>query len=547
MCGIFAYLGISYNEDKLKEFAEKIQHRGPDNSIYQWITPKLFFGFHRLAINGLNSESNQPMEHNGYHMICNGEIFNYKELIVKYGLEDVYKSGSDCEIILHLIEKIGLDACCNELDGEYAFVVYDEKEKNLMIGRDQLGIRSLFWTINEDDCGNKQVGVCSEAKGLVGFGLDIHQFPVNTCWDLRSNEFRPIYDLYVPFTEDDGDYLHRSVGFTTDDEETIIKKVREKLEVAVKKRMMSERNIACLLSGGLDSSSITSLVSKYIKESGKDQELHTYTIGIEGSPDPVNAQIVADYLGTKHHVFSPSEEDLLNALEKTIYQIESYDTTSVRASVGNYLISLYIRETSDNVVIFNGDCSDELFCGYIGFSLAQNEKQLYESNLHMIKNIQYFDVLRSDKSISGAGLEARTPLSDPDFVKYIMSIPSKYKMFHKNKMEKYIYRKAVEDILPESIVWRQKAAFSDAISKEERSWCVIIKEYVDKIYSNEEYEEKRQKYTFNRPYDKESLFYREIFEKYYPNQRHLIPYFWRQPFVTNTLDPSGRLLEKELL
>ncbi len=533
MCGIFAYLGISYSEAELKSFAEKIRHRGPDSTVYKQVTPKLFFGFHRLAINGLSDESNQPMERNGYHMICNGEIFNYKELITKYGLESEYKSGSDCEIILHLIAKIGLEACCRELDGEYAFVVYDEKSGNLMIGRDQLGIRSLFWTMNEDELGNKQIGVCSEMKGLVEMGFDVHQFPVNSCWDLHSNTFREIYDLYVAFTEDS--------------EETIIRKVREKLEAAVKKRMMSERDICCLLSGGLDSSSITSLVSKYMKESGKDQELHTYTIGIEGSPDVINAQIVADYLGTKHHVFSPTEEDLLNAIEKTIYQIESYDTTSVRASVGNYLISLYIRATSDNVVIFNGDCSDELLCGYIGFSLAKSEEELYEANLHMIKNIQYFDVLRSDKSISGAGLEARTPLSDPEFVKYVMSIPTKYKMFGKNKMEKYIYRKAIEDILPESIVWRRKGAFSDQISKEERSWCNIIKEYVDKIYSNEEYEEKRQKYTLNMPYDKESLFYREIFEKYYPNQGDTIPYFWRQPFVTSTLDPSGRLLEKELL
>ncbi len=533
MCGIFAYLGIRFSEEELKSFAEKIKHRGPDSTVYKYVTPTLFYGFHRLAINGLNEESNQPMSHNGYHMICNGEIFNYKDLIKKYELEDVYKSGSDCEIILHLIEKIGLDACCKELDGEYAFVVYDEKNKNLMIGRDQLGIRSLFWSINEDEAGNKQIGICSEMKGLVGMGLEINQFPVNSCWDMRSNEFRPIYDLYVPFTEDD--------------EETIIRKVREKLENAVRKRMMSERDICCLLSGGLDSSSICSLVSKYMKECGKNQELHTYTIGIEDSPDPVNAQIVADYLKTKHHVYSPTEDDLLNAIEKTIYQIESWDVTTVRASVGNYLISKHIRETSDNVVIFNGDCADELLCGYIGFSLAESEEELYKSNLNMIKNIQYFDVLRSDKSISGCGLEPRTPLSDPDFVKYVMSIPSKYKMFNKNKMEKYIYRKAVEDILPESIAYRYKQAFSDAISKRERSWCNIIKEYVDKIYSNEEYEEKRQKYTFNMPYDKESLFYREIFEKYYPNQGHIIPWFWKQPFVTTTLDPSGRLLEKELL
>jgi asparagine synthase (glutamine-hydrolysing) len=537
MCGIFAYLGKSYSDEELKSFAEKIRHRGPDNTTYERVNESVFFGFHRLAINGLNEISNQPMRHNGYVMICNGEIFNYRDLIKKYNLGDVYKSNSDCEIILHLIERVGLDACCNELDGEYAFVVYDERENNIMIGRDQLGIRSLYWNYK---CGTngliEELGVCSEAKGLVEMGLKIDHFPVNTCWDLRSNEYREIYDLYGSLR-----------GEVEEDESTIISNIREKFESAVKKRMMSERNIACLLSGGLDSSSVTSLVAKYIKEDNKGQELHTYSIGIEGSPDPENAEIVAKYLGTKHHLFSPTEEELLDSIEKTIYQIESYDTTSVRASVGNYLISLYIKETSDNVVIFNGDVSDELFCGYIGFVLAESDEQLYEANLHMMKHIQYFDVLRSDKSISGAGLEARTPLSDPEFVKYVMSIPAKYKMFNKNKIEKYIFRKAVEDLLPEQIVYRSKQAFSDAISKSDRSWCVIIKEYVDKIYTNEEYEEKRLKYKINTPYDKESLFYREIFEKYYENQGHLVKYFWRQPFVTSTLDPSGRLLEKELL
>ncbi len=532
MCGIFAYLGIRFTEEELKSFAEKIKHRGPDNSVYKYITPQLFYGFHRLAINGLNEESNQPMSLDGYHMICNGEIFNYKDLIAKYELEHEYKSGSDCEIILHLIKKIGLDECCKELDGEYAFVVYDEKTHNLMIARDQLGIRSLYWTINEDDMGNKQIGVCSEMKGLVGMGLEVNQFPVNSCWDLMSNKYREIYDLYVPFTEDD--------------EETIIRKVREKLENAVKKRMMSERNIACLLSGGLDSSLIVGILNKEMKKNNSNAKLNVYSIGMEGSVDVRYAKMCAEDLNINHHIYTPTEIEFLGALEDTIYKIESYDVTSVRASTANQLICKYIRENSDNVVVYLGDVSDEIWASYRSYGLCKDEKIFYEENVKMLKNIQYFDVLRSDKSISTHGLEARVPFGDVDLVKYVMSIPPKHKMFNKEKIEKYLLRKAFDGdehrVICKEVLWRVKEAMSDGVSHKDKSWFEMIQEYVDKIYTNEEYEEKRLKYKFNMPYDKESLFYREIFEKHYPNQGQSIPMYWRHVFSKN-IDPSARLLE----
>ncbi len=533
MCGIFAFLRGGTQQVKeadLVACAEKIQHRGPDSTVYKWITPDLFFGFHRLAINGLNPESNQPMSYNGYHMICNGEIFNYKELIAKYGLESVYRSNSDCEIILHLIERVGLDACCNELDGEYAFVVYDEREKNLMIARDQLGIRSLFWIYDREV--NGSVAVCSEAKGLIGLGGKIHQFPVNTCWDMKSNEYRPIYDLFLPFT--------------TDDEETMIRKVREKLENAVKKRMMSERNICCLLSGGLDSSLVVGILNKEMKRLNSNAKLNVYSIGMEGSVDVKYAKICADDLKINHHVYTPTEEEFLAALEDTIYRIESWDTTSVRASTANQLICKYIREHSDDVVVYLGDVSDEIWASYRSYGLCKDDKRFYEENVKMLKNIQYFDVLRSDKSISTHGCEARVPFGDVDFVKYVMSIPPKYKMFDKEKIEKYILRKAFDDeehrVICKDVLWRLKEAMSDGISHKDKSWFEMIQEFVDKKYTNEEYEMKRQKYTVNMPYDKESLYYREIFEKYYPDQGHIIPYFWRHVFSKN-IDPSARLLE----
>jgi asparagine synthase (glutamine-hydrolysing) len=535
MCGIFAYLGLQYSDEQLKEFSNKIQHRGPDNTIHKRINPFLFFSFHRLAINGLNEVSNQPFSMNGYHLICNGEIFNYKELIEKYNLQDKYISNSDCEIILHLIPLIGIEQTCKELDGEFAFIFYDENKNQFMIARDQLGIRSLFWCsknmnfhserVEED---NLEIMISSEAKSLIHTGLKIEQFPVASYFNSKEEGIKRFYTF-------------ESEKLTEDSEEQIIQNIKTKFEKAVQKRLLSDRSIGCLLSGGLDSSVVTALVAKGLDSK---QQLNTYSIGMKGSTDNKYAKIVAEYIGSVHHVFEPTEEEFLNGIEETIIQIESYDTTSVRASVGNYMISKYIREYSNDVVIFCGDVSDEIFASYRGFGLTNNDNAFYEENVKMLHNIQYFDVLRSDKTISGAGLEARVPFADPDFIKYVMSIPPKYKKFTSssaNVMEKYLFRKAFDGILPEEVIWRKKEAFSDGVSSTERSWFQIIKEYMDNIYSDKEFEKKRQRYTYNQPYDKESLYYRELFEKHYPNQEHLIPYFWRHPFSTQ-LDPSARLL-----
>jgi len=250
---------------------------------------------------------------------------------------------------------------------------------------------------------------------------------------------------------------------------------------------------------------------------------------------------MAKYIKSNHVNIELEETEFLDAIEKTIYQIESYDTTSVRASVGNYLVSLYIKENSDDTVIFCGDVSDEIFASYRGFSGEHSDNDFYVENVKMLNNIQYFDILRSDKSISGAGLEARVPFADKDFIDYVMKLPPSLKKFNKDRMEKYLFRKAFEEYMPHDILWRRKEAFSDGVSSTERSWFQIIKDFVDKKYSDDQYELLRKKYTWNMPYDKESLFYREIFEKYYPNKADLIPYFWRHPFSTQ-LDPSARLL-----
>jgi asparagine synthase (glutamine-hydrolysing) len=515
MCGIFAYLGKKYLKEELINYSNKIIHRGPDSTTHKSINEQLFFSFHRLSINGLNPQSNQPLCNNNIFVICNGEIFNYKDLINKYDLSDEYITDSDCEIILHLYKKVGIDETCKLLDGEFAFILYDGNKDILYASRDQLGIRSLYWSYSDEE-----LCFCSELKGMLPL-KNINQFPPAHYWRSDTKTLTKFYSF-------------STVEYDNTTEEEIISNIRDKFTSAVEKRLMSERSIACLLSGGLDSTTVSAIVAnKY-----EPYTLSTYSIGLKGSIDLYYAKMASEYLKTKHTSIELTNNEFLNAIEKTIKQIESYDTTTVRASVGNYLVSLYIKENSDDTVIFCGDVSDEIFASYKGFYYAQNDVEFNLENIKMLENINYFDVLRSDKSIAGAGLEARVPFSDAEFVKYCMSIKPCHKRFSKDKMEKYLFRKAFEHLLPSELAWRVKTAFSDGVSNIEKPWYEIIKEYMDTKYSDEEYELLSKKYIHNTPYDKESLYYREIYEQYYPNTSHLIPYFWKQPFTT-IKDPSA--------
>jgi len=300
---------------------------------------------------------------------------------------------------------------------------------------------------------------------------------------------------------------------------------------------MSDRKIGCILSGGLDSTLISSIVSK------KVSNLHTYTIGLPGATDLYFAKMAANYLGTIHHEKIVTEQEFMSGIPETIYQIESFDTTTVRASVGNYLVSKFIRQCNNgDVVIYCGDVADEIFGSYRGFSNAPDSEKFQDANVKMLENIHYFDVLRSDKSISGAGLEARVPFGGKDFVEFVMTMNPDFKKFNKEKIEKYILRKAFEDMLPPDLLWRRKEAFSDGVSTIERSWFEIIQEHTEKLYTDEEFVKKSRIYTHMQPYDKESLWYREIFEKFFPGRAESIPYFWKHPFVTE-IDPSARKLK----
>ena len=505
MCGIFAYFGNSYSNQQCIEYADKIKHRGPDNSQALDIHGRALFVFHRL------------------------EIYNFKNLIDKYNLHDIYNSNSDCEIIIHLYEKLGIEKTCEELDGEYAFVLYDTNQEKFIIARDHIGVRSLY--VGKDEI--KGLMVSSEMKAIPSeYTENIFQMIPGhyVCYDVSSE--------LPKFSEKSEKFSHLFVPFTHMHESEIIEDINDVFTEAVNKRLMSDRKIACLLSGGLDSTTVVALLSKRFKPFTLD----TFSIGFKDSEDLHFAQVAANYFKTNHTSIELEPIDFLNAIEKTIYQIESYDTTSVRASIGNYLVSLYIKENTDNAVLFCGDVSDELFGSYRGFINANSDLSFYAENVKLIENIHFFDVLRSDKSISGAGLEARVPFSDKHFVELVMRIPPSMKRFNSDKPEKYLFRKAFNDLLPPELCWRKKTAFSDGVSSMKKPWYKIIQEYVDTIYTEEEFLEKSKKYFHNKPYDKESLYYREIFEGFYPNRGHTIPYFWKQPF-SEIEDPSAWCLE----
>jgi asparagine synthase (glutamine-hydrolysing) len=578
MCGIF-FVQNFFNKDTLQKYKKslleniksyqtdfsKISHRGPDNSIFlndrQFSNDyACFWGFHRLAINGQTPESNQPFFIKNCRLICNGEIYNFRDLIKEFGLEEEYKSKSDCEIIIHLYKKLGIRDMLRRLDGVFAFVLHDYDTSTTYVARDPVGVRSLFISGHDYAYSNAMI-VSSELKGINEcFRPNAKQFPpgcyatysktATTALDNVNTPFLNFYSYYenVYITQDVlTGQIERVYNYPTieDTEENICKNIATLFEEAVVKRLMSERKVGALLSGGLDSSSVVAIMCRHMPA----KDLNTYSIGLKGSTDLMWARKVADYLGTNHHEVCLTEEEFLGAIKETIKQIESYDTTSVRASVPNYLVSKYIAANTDDCVIYCGDMSDEIFGSYRGFMKAQNEEDFKRENERMVRDVCYFDLLRSDKSISGAGLEARVPFADKKFLQYVMGIPPRYKMFTDERIEKYIFRKAFHGLLPDDILWRRKEAFSDGVSGHERSWFQIIREHIESRAGEDEYYNYNRYITamgadaeiYNNPYDAESLYYRNIFYNLFSGCEQTIPYFWRHPFCEEK-DPSARLL-----
>mgnify|MGYP003387551089 CR=1 FL=1 len=521
MCGIFAYLTKkNINLELLRKNGIKCQHRGPDNTsekLMKLYNNNLYFMFHRLSINGLSEKGNQPMcldNLSKYTLICNGEIYNYKILADKYKIN--LTTGSDCEIIIHLVDLLGIEEAIKQLDGVFSFVLFNIENNKLYIGHDPIGIRALYWSYNKET-----LGIASELKCLNDLDKDIKIFPPGhyCVYDLNNNKI----DLYKYYN-----FIYQDIK---DTEENIIKNIRIKLELAVDKRLMSDRPVGCLLSGGLDSSIVTSIMAKKVGA----KNLKTFSIGLEGSPDLIAAQKVADYLGTNHTSITVSIEEMLEGIKTTIYHIESYDTTTVRASTPMFLLSKYIKNNTDITVILSGEGSDEASGSYLYFHNAPNPEEFKKETIRLIQDVQHFDVTRCDKTTAGAGLEVRVPFFDKEFINYYMGIDPSKKMV-RDGMEKYLLRKAFEDDLPNEIVWRRKEGFSDGVSTKTKTWYEIIQEHVEDIYDN------IPKYEHLQPKLKESLWYRHIFDIYYPNCEKIVPYYWMPRWCGNLDDPSGRLI-----
>jgi len=531
MCGIFAYFStIKLDEQTKREFesySNKIQHRGPDMTKKYFILNNTgMLVFHRLSIVDRSNNGMQPFYNQDCYSICNGEIYNHKLLENMYDLD--VKSKSDCEVIIPLIKKLGIEEACNMLDGVFAFVMVDDNG-DVIIARDPFGVRSMYIGTNNKG----ELCVSSELKGIpVGFS-------VNTFSPGTYSIYRKQHNKYVEVDQKRYyEYKYRITNkFNTRDHITY--NISSLLEKAVQKRLIGDRQIGCLLSGGLDSSIIASLLCKTYQT--KNRKLKTFSVGLKGSVDLYYAKIVADYLKTDHTELILSEEDMLNGIEDDIYHIESYDITTVRASTPMMLLCKYIKNNTDIAVIFSGEGSDEASGSYMYFHNAPDEKSFHQETERLLSELHRFDVLRADKSSAAAGLEIRVPFLDKTFINYYMSIDPSLKIPGKN-IEKLLLRESFENMLPSEIVWRVKEGMSDGVSSQKKSWFSIIQDYCDEKVDPDTYK-KYDRMDPLYPPNLEALYFRNVFEKYYQGLSHVIPHYWLPKWSGDTTEPSARTLD----
>jgi asparagine synthase (glutamine-hydrolysing) len=568
MCGIFALLNnrtnLSSFDIERAFYDGNAKKRGPDHSSISKPNMKMVLGFHRLAINGLNAESNQPIVIGDISLICNGEIYNYRELYAAMNVEPT--TQYDCEVIIHLYKKYGIEQTLQMLDGVFAFILTDNRiiseiPAKTYVARDPYGVRPLYQMYNS----TKKSELCAMASDIKTLSLlhesikidqddySVADFPpghfaeyelgwgVNTKWTLaREEKYHSFgFNSNIPTNLNPAEEMTECIF-----------EIQKYLIAAVHKRCCTtDRPIACLLSGGLDSSLITALVVEYHKIHGLPM-IETYSIGLEGSEDLKYAKKVADYLGTKHTEIILTEQDFIDAVPNVIHDIGSYDTTTVRASIGNWLIGKYIAEHSDAKVIFNGDGSDELCGGYIYMHKCPDEIEFDKECRRLLTDIHKFDVLRSDRCISCHGLEPRTPFLDRSWVQYYLSILPEFRFHVKNGgKEKYLLRAAFspeylttcdnKPFLPDEILWRKKEAFSDGVTGKSRSLYQILQEHasthVESLF--------RIRFSHIPPETADQYWYRYEFSKIYgSNFATLLPYYWMPKYV-EAKDASARTLD----
>lgn len=523
MCGILFLEGQYRNNDVLK-LAQRLHHRGPDNQ-HATILKTHSFGFARLSIMDLSDKGNQPfVDERGWASITNGEIYNFHQLRDELKAKGyVFHSDSDCEVLLPLFEETpDLKVFFNRLDAEFATVLYNADTDTIIAGRDPIGIRPLFYGMQNNGNG---IAFASEAKVLIDMCTDVKPFPPGHYY--VDGEFIEYCDVTKVDT------------YVKDDIEVVTAEIRRLLEEGIKKRLDSDAPLGFLLSGGLDSSLVCAVAQRE-----QATPIKTYAIGMETDAiDLKYAKETAEYIGSEHTEIIITKEDVINAIPKVVRALESFDITTNRASIGMYLICEAIHRQTDLKVLLTGEVSDELF-GYKYTDFAPDAESFQQDAAKRIKELYMYDVLRADRCLAAHSLEARVPFSDIAFMKYVMSIDPAMKMNTYGK-GKYLLRKAFDGtgLLPESILWREKAAFSDAVG---HSMVDYIKEYAEAKYTDADLQTAQVKYAYHKPpYTKESLLYRELFEEHYQGYATWIKDFWlpNQEWVgKDVTDPSARVL-----
>ncbi|XP_046813083.1 asparagine synthetase [glutamine-hydrolyzing] [Vespa crabro] len=551
MCGIWALFGLDGKPiNCICENFEKISHRGPeafriefDNRVKNG-----YLAFHRLAIvdclNGM-----QPMRLNKYpylFLLCNGEIYNCNKLAEQYNFQ--YTTKCDVEVILHLYAQGGSDNVARSLDGVFAFCLLDIKQRKIIIGRDPYGVRPLFKLYSNSG----HLAISSESKGLINICKHMQDeyilqpfLPGNYEEYELLNDGRtrllktinyhkpgdkPNFQVYTPWNMLSNSDVHENI--------------RRLFSAAVEKRLLADRRIGCLLSGGLDSSLVAATLVQHAKKHKLPYKIQSFAIGMGDSPDIIAARQVASYIGTEHHEIIFSSKDVAEILDKVIYHLETFDITTIRASVAMYIISRYISQNTETTVIFSGEGADELAQGYIYFRDAPTAMDAHNESIRLLKDIYLYDGLRADRTTSAFSLELRVPFLDIQFTNYYLSLDAAIRQ-PQGGIEKYLLRSAFDgtDILPSKILWRHKEAFSDGVTSIKKSLFQIIQDIVEDKVQDEDLAKARIKYPHCTPKTKEALYYRNVFESYYGGQAEIFtPYFWMPRWVEDIVDPSARFI-----
>ena len=548
MCGIVCAFDLKQSSTEVRpqilEMSKRLRHRGPDwSGIYDCETAIL--GHERLAIVDPTS-GKQPLisPSNNLILAANGEIYNHSELRKPYEASYGFKTKSDCEVILALYEKEG-KSFVNKLNGIFAFAIYDKEKDEYFIARDHMGIIPLYMGWD----GNGTFFVASELKALEGVCSKIELFPPGHYFHSKDEAptkwYHPEWNTYE----------------AVKDNSTSIEELHDALTDAVHRQLMSDVPYGVLLSGGLDSSITSALAKKFAAkrvESDDTQsawwpQLHSFSVGLEGSPDLAAAQKVAEHIGTVHHEIKFTIQEGLDAIREVIYHLETYDITTIRASTPMFLMARAIKALGIKMVL-SGEGADELFGGYLYFHKAPNAKEFHEETVRKLEKLHQYDCLRANKSLAAWGIEGRVPFLDKEFIEVAMRINPKDKMISDDRMEKWVLRKAFEDYLPKSVAWRQKEQFSDGVGY---SWIDNLKKVVGEKVTDEQMDNAHFRFPVQTPQNKEEFFYRSIFESHFPSDAAAlsvpsvpsvacstpVALAWDEAFQ-NQNDPSGRAVAK---